>query len=127
MLEFARVITLVNLDRVADARERLAAVPRALDGDYLRAQYAAAQLYVAFAEGQHDFDPAFLREQAEIALSLPSARALLALIAWAEQRAGRSAEGGRLLALARERPGETQIRRLMPRLADWMDGRAGHT
>jgi tetratricopeptide (TPR) repeat protein len=122
MLEFARVVTLVNLGRVAEARERLAAVPRALDGDYLRALYAAAHLYVAFGEGKHDFDPAFLREQAEIALALPTARSLIGLIAWAEQRAGRSAEGARLLALARERPGEDQVRRLMPRLAEWMDG-----
>ena len=124
MLELARVVTLVNLDRAAEARERLAALPRALDGDYLRAQYAVTELYVAFAEGQHDFDPTFLREQAEIALSLPSARSLLGLIAWAEQRAGRPAEGARLLALAGERPGEAQLRRLMPRLAAWMDGRS---
>jgi tetratricopeptide (TPR) repeat protein len=123
MLEFARVVTLVNLDRAGEARDRLSALPRALDGDYLRAQYAATELYVAFAEGHHDFDPAFLREQAEIAMSLPSARSLLALIAWAEQRAGRSAEAARLLALARERPGEAQVRQLMPRLAAWMDGR----
>jgi len=122
-IEFARVITLVNLDRVADARQRLAELPRTLEGDYLRAQHATAQLYVAFGEGQHEFDPAFLREQAEIALSLPTGRILLGLIAWAEDRAGRSAEATRLLAIARERPGESHVRRLLPRLAAWMDSR----
>ena len=125
MLEFARVVTLVNLGRVAEARARIAAMPRALDGDYLRAQYAAAQLYIAFGEGKHDFDPAYLREQAEIALSLPSARSLVGLISWAEHCAGRSAEAMRLLAIARERPGEAQVRRLMPRLAEWMETRPG--
>jgi hypothetical protein len=122
MLTYACVVTLVNLDRVAEARVRFDTLPRALEGDYLRAQRAAAELYLAFAEGEHRFDPAFLREQADIAIALPSARVLLGLLAWAQGRAGHPRLAADLLAQARERPGESHVHRLYPRLAVWMDG-----
>ena len=91
------------------------------EGDYLRAQRAAAELYLAFGDGQHTFDPAYLREQADIAIALPSGRVLLGLIAWAEGRAGHPRREAELLALARARPGESHVRRLYPRVAAWMD------
>jgi tetratricopeptide (TPR) repeat protein len=124
MLAYGCVVTLVNLDRVAEARVRFDTLPRALEGDYLRAQRAAAELYLAFGEGAHRFEPAFLREQADIAVTLPSARVLLGLLAWAQDQAGHPRIAAELLALARDRPGESHVRRLYPRLATWMDGRA---
>jgi hypothetical protein len=123
MIEYARVITLVNVGRVGEARDELNAVPLTLEGDYLRAQRAAAELYVAFGEGQHRFDQAYLSEQADIASNLPSARTLLGLLAWAQDHAGRPREASRLILLAVERPGEDLVRHLYPRLAAWMDER----
>jgi len=123
MLEYACVVTLVNLDRTAEARVRFDTLPRALEGDYLRAQRAAAELYLAFGEGEHHFDPAYLREQADIAAAIPSGRVLLGPSDEAEGRAGHPRREAELLALARALPGESHVRRLYPRVAAWMDER----
>jgi tetratricopeptide (TPR) repeat protein len=123
-LEYSRVQTLVNLDRVAEARARFDELPRALEGDYLRLVRATTELYLAFAEGEHQFEPAYLREQAEIGMGIPSAIAQLALIAWAEERLGHRRAAADLLAIARARSGLRYVRLFYPRLADWMEARA---
>lgn len=116
---YQRVVTMVNLGRVTEARHNFEALPRTLEGDYLRVLRATAELYLALVEGQHRFDPTFLQEQADIALPLPSARALLSLLAWAQDHAGQPGVSAQLLAAARDKPGGAQVQRLYPRLADW--------
>jgi tetratricopeptide (TPR) repeat protein len=120
MLEYNRAITLVNIGRVAEARQVFESLPVALEGDYLRQLRAHAELYLAFAEGRHDIDVEALRERAEAALPVASARPLLGLLAWAFRQIGRRDEAAQLLALARARAGEALVDRLYPKLAEWM-------
>ena len=120
-VEYAMVVTLVNLNRVADARRRFDAITRTLEGDYLRALRASAELYVAFGEDQPRFEPALLRERGDVALALPSALPLLLLVAWAYERAGQGASAAPLLAAARARTGWDLLRPFYPRLAAWHD------
>jgi tetratricopeptide (TPR) repeat protein len=120
-VEYGIVITLVNLGRAADARRRFDAIKRTLEGDYLRALRASAELYLAFAEEQTRFEPALLRERADVALALPSALPLLLLVAWAYQRCGDRDSEARLLAAAAGRTGWDLLRPLYPRLAAWHD------
>jgi len=120
MLEYNRVVTLVNLDRIADARRAYQAIPQALEGDYLRQLRAHAELYIAFAEGRHDFDLEALRERADAAIPIASARPLLGLLAWAFRQMGRRDEAAQLLRVARARAGESLVGRLYPKLAAWM-------
>jgi hypothetical protein len=127
ILEYGRVVTLVNLDRVGDARAAFEALPRSLEGDYLRAQRTATELYVCLAEGEHTLPPSFLEEQAQIALTLTAGGSLLALLAWAEDHAGRTGVADRLLAAAGARPRADIARAAMPRLAAWVDGRRAAT
>ena len=120
-IEYSMVVTLVNLDRVADARRRFDAITRTLEGDYLRALRASAELYVAFAENQSRIESALLRERADVAVSLPSALPLLLLVAWAYERSGQREAAAPLLAAARTRTGWDLLRPLYPRLAAWHD------
>jgi hypothetical protein len=121
MIEYERMVTLINLGQIAEARRRFDALPRALEGDYLRIQRTIAELYLCFGEDRHQFDPAFLQEQADLAVGLRSATALLVLLAWAQVFAGHDRRAAELLTLARERPGQAQMRKLYPRLCTWMD------
>jgi hypothetical protein len=125
MLEYNRAVTLANLDRVSEARRAFEAIPQALEGDYLRQLRAHAELYIAFVEGRHDFDLEALRERAEAAMPVASARPLLGLLAWAFGQIGRREESAQLLALARARAGETLVARLYPKLGDWMAAARG--
>ena len=121
MIEYERMVTLINLGQIAEARQRFDALPRALEGDYLRVQRTIAELYLCFGENRHGFDPAFLQEQADIALGLRSAPGLLVLLAWAQVFAGQDRRAAELLTLARERSGQEQMRKLYPRACTWMD------
>jgi tetratricopeptide (TPR) repeat protein len=123
-VEYARMVTLVNLGRTEEARRRLEALPRVLEGDYLRFVRATTELYIAFGEGRHELPAAYLREQADIALGIPTGRALLGLLAWAEAQAGRRAASARLLGAAREREGGELVRSAYPLLAAWLDAQA---
>jgi tetratricopeptide (TPR) repeat protein len=121
MIEYERMITLINLGQIAEARQRFDALPRALEGDYLRVQRTIAELYLCFAEDDHRFDPAFLQEQADIALGLRSASVLLVLLAWAQNLSGHDRRAAQLLTLARERTDQAWMRKLYPRVCTWMD------
>jgi len=123
MIEYERVVTLVNLGRIPEARRGFDALPRILEGDYLRLLRSTTELYLALGEGEHRFDSAFLREQAEIALAISAARSQLMLLAWAQDQAGQPGTAAQLLEVARDRPGEAIVRKLYPRLAEWMDAR----
>ena len=120
-VEYSMVVTLVNLNRVADARRCFDAITRTLEGDYLRALRASAELYVAFGEDESRFEPALLRERADVALALPSALPLLLLVAWAYERSGQRDSAAPLLAAARARGGWDLLRPFYPRLAAWHD------
>lgn len=121
IIEYERVVTLINLGQIAEARRRFDGLPRALEGDYLRVQRTIAELYLCFGENRHGFDPAFLDEQADIALGLRSAPALLVLLAWAQVFAGHDRRAAELLTLARERSGQEQMRKVYPRVCTWMN------
>jgi len=121
MIEYERMVTLINLGQIAEARRRFDALPRALEGDYLRIQRVIAELYLCFGEERHQFDPAFLQEQADLAAGLRSTPGLLVLLAWAQVFAGHDRRAAELLTLARARPGQPQMRKLYPRLCAWMD------
>jgi tetratricopeptide (TPR) repeat protein len=121
MIEYERMVTLINLGQIAEARQRFDALPRALEGDYLRVQRTIAELYLCFAEERHRFDPAFLQEQADIALGLRSASVLLVLLAWAQNLSGHDRRAAQLLTLARERTDQAWMRKLYPRVCTWMD------
>jgi hypothetical protein len=122
-LAYARVVTLVNLDRVPEAAARFAALPRLLEGDYLRLQRSYAELYLAFAEGRRQFDRDELHAQADQALALPQARAWLTLLAWAHEQMGDGAAAARLLAAAENRSSPERVRAIFPKLADWLASR----
>jgi tetratricopeptide (TPR) repeat protein len=121
MIEYERMVTLINLGQIAEARQRFDGLPRALEGDYLRVQRTITELYLCFAEDRHRFDPAFLQEQADLALGLRSASVLLVLLAWAQNFAGHDRRAAQLLTLARERTDQDWIRKLYPRVCSWMD------
>jgi len=121
MIEYERMVTLVNLGRIPEARRRFEALPRTLEGDYLRLQRTITELYLSFAEETHQFEPAFLREQADIALGLREASAFPALLAWAQGFAGHPREAAPLLAAARQRASVRALYKLYPRLGAWMD------
>ncbi len=118
--EYAQVVTLINLDRVAEASARFAALPRALEGDYLRLVRLHAELYLALAEGRESFDRQELRLQANQVLPMEQERALLVLLAWAHDQIGARAEADRLLAVAETRPFPERVRAVYPKLADWL-------
>jgi hypothetical protein len=122
-LEYARVVTLVNLDRVPEAAALFTALPRVLEGDYLRVQRAFAELYLAFAEGRQQFDREELRAQADLALAMPQGRGWLTVIAWAYKQMGDGASAARLLAVAETRASPARIRAFYPKLADWAERR----
>jgi tetratricopeptide (TPR) repeat protein len=122
-LEYAQVVTLVNLDRISEAAAHFAALPRLLEGDYLRLQRAYSELYLALAEGRRQFDRDELRAQTDQALALPQGRALLTLLAWAYEQLGDRASATRLLEAAETRPSAERVRAMFPRLADWLASR----
>ena len=119
-LAYAQVVTLVNLDRVPEAAARFAALPRLLEGDYLRIQRAYAELYLALTEGRRQFDREELGWQAEQALTVPQGRAWLTLLAWAYEQMGDRTTAARLLATAETRPSAERVRAMFPKLADWL-------
>jgi tetratricopeptide (TPR) repeat protein len=122
VVEYAEVITLVNLDRVGEARQRLdqkhGKVP---DGDYLRMQHWAAELYVCLGEGEHPLDADALHERARAALKVTGAAALLGLCAWAHERSGDRDQAWHLLREAYDRKEGLRLERALPRLYEWME------
>jgi hypothetical protein len=122
VVEYAEVITLVNLGRVGEARQRLlqkhGEVPT---GDYLRLQHWGAELYVSLAEDEHQIDPDQLHQMAIVALKITGAAALLGLTAWAHWKLGDTDQAWHLLREAFDRRGGLQLERALPRLHAWME------
>lgn len=123
-VQYAEVVTLVNLGRIGEARARfLERSPRAPEGDYLRMQHWVAELYLALAGADLAFDEDDLHERARAGLRMTGGAALLGLTAWAHHRAGDVDQSWHLLREALDRPGEP-IERSLPRLHAWMQAHA---
>jgi hypothetical protein len=123
LTEYAEIVTLVNLDRVAEARQRLDGKRPVPTGNYLKLQHWVAELYVCFAEGAHRLDGDALHERARAALGISNAAALLALCAWAHEQAGDRDQAEHLLAEAFDRREGLHLDRALPRLHAWMETR----
>ena len=126
LTEYAEVVSLVNLGRTGEARQRFDA--RAGDdapvGDYLKLQHWAAELYIALAEGGHRLDGDELHARARVALAVSGAAALLGLLAWAELEAGDREFAWHLLREAFDRRKSLHIKEGLPLLHSWMEANA---
>jgi len=126
LTEYAEVVTLVNLGRTGEARQRFDA--RSGDGpplgDYLRLQHWIAELYICLAEGGHRIDGDELHARARIGLQISGAAALLGLLAWAEHEAGDQEFAWHLLREAYDRRKQLHIKEGLPLLQAWMDSHA---
>jgi tetratricopeptide (TPR) repeat protein len=126
LTEYAEVVTLVNLGRTGEARQRFDA--RVGDGppagDYLKLQHWVAELYVCLAEGSHRIDGDELHARARIALAVNGAAALLGLLAWAEHEAGDREFAWHLLREAFDRRRQLHLKEGLPLLHAWMEANA---
>ncbi len=121
-VQYAELFTLVNLDRVAEARGILAARhPVVPEGDYLRVLHWAAELYVCLAEGAHSLEADELHVRARTALGITSAAALLGLVAWAHHHAGDLDQAWLCLREADDRRAGVPIEQTLPKLHAWME------
>jgi tetratricopeptide (TPR) repeat protein len=125
VVEYSEMMTLVNLGRSGEARQRLdqkhGQVP---EGDYLRLQHWGAELYVCLAEGEHRLDPEALHQCAIAALKITGAAALLGLTSWAHWKMGDLDQAWHLLREAFDRREGIKLERSMPLLWKWMDAHA---
>lgn len=123
--EYAELVVLVNLDRVAEARALLGARhPKVPEGDYLRVLHWGAELYVALAEGKHALSADELHERARAALGITSAASLLGLLAWAHHASGDLDQAWHLLREAEDRRVGVPIEATLPKLHAWMAAHA---
>src|SRR5262249_13212184 len=122
VVEYGEIISLVNLERLREAREifdrRHKVVP---DGDYLRVHHWVTELYLDMAEGTCTVDDDDLHPRVRFRLGLSSGAALLALLAWAEHARGDLDLAWHLLREACDRRGEVPLERTMPRLHAWIE------
>lgn len=125
-VEYSEIVTLVNLGRAGEARQRFEQRREVPEGDYLRVQHWAAELYVLFAEGEHRLSSDDLHERSRAALAITSAAALLGLCAWAQLVAGEEDYAWLLLREAYDRVEGTAIDKAMPRLWAWMEAERPH-
>jgi hypothetical protein len=121
-VEYAEMTTLVNLGRVGEARQRFeqkhGKVP---EGDYLRVQHWAAELYICFAEGEHRLTPDEVHTRSQVALGITGAAGLLGLCAWAQHHKGDLDQAWHLLREAYDRKSGTGLERGLPKLWEWME------
>ena len=126
LTEYAEEVTLVNLGRTGESRQRFDA--RAGDGppvgDYLLLQHWVAELYICLAEGSHRFDGDELHARARIGLQVSGAAALLGLLAWAELESGDRDFAWHLLREAFDRRRQLHLKEGMPLLHTWMEANA---
>ncbi len=126
LAEYSEEVTLVNLGRTGEARQRFDA--RAGEGppvgDYLRLQHWVAELYISMAEGGHRFDGDELHTRARVGLQVSGAAALLGLLAWAELESGDREFAWHLLREAFDRRKQLHLKEGMPILHTWMEANA---
>ncbi len=125
VVEFTEIVTLVNLGRVGEARQRFdGKAGKVPEGDYLRMQYWGAQLYVCLAEGEHRIDADSLHQCAITALKITGAAPLLGLTAWAHWKLGDTDQAWHLLREAYDRRQGLRLERALPLLWKWMEEHA---
>lgn len=125
--QYGEVIALCNLGRLAEAKQKLQALPAAPEGDYLLLKQWTTELYVRFACTETPPGSAELWTRAERALRITASSALLALCAWAyTQEAARDLDlAWHLLREALDRLDGEPLQQIMPPLWRWMqDNRA---
>jgi hypothetical protein len=116
---------LINLGRLTEARARLTALGPAPQGEYLRLQHWTLELYLALAEGHHDFPEEELYRRSRAALAITTAAGLLGLLAWAYQQRGDQEMSRHLLAECLDRHFGPRISGALPLLQRWLDQQAG--
>jgi tetratricopeptide (TPR) repeat protein len=117
----SEVFALINLGRLTEARASLAALGPAPEGEYLRLQHWTLELYLALAEGHHDFPEEELYRRSRAALAITTAAALLGLLAWAYQQRGDQEMSRHLLAECLDRHFGPRISGSLPLLQRWLD------
>lgn len=125
--QYGEVIALCNLGQLAEAKQKLQALPPAPEGDYLLLKQWTTELYVRFACTEAPPGSAELWTRAERALRITASSALLALCAWAyTQEAARDVDlAWHLLREAIDRLDGEPLQQIMPPLWRWMqDNRA---
>lgn len=123
--QYGEVIALCNLNRPAEARQRLLSLSDRPEGDYLLVKYWTTHLYVAFALDQLDVDEADLWERAQRALRITASSALLSLCSWAYHRLGDQDLAWHLLREAFDRLEGMPLEKTMPPLWLWMQAHRG--
>jgi len=103
VLDFAEVAILVNLDQIEEARACLAERREGERGEVDRLAMITAELYLALAEGHHEFDETKLHEWGRYALGLSVGAPLLCLTGWAFRRLGDQDMAEHLLTEAADR------------------------
>jgi hypothetical protein len=124
-VRYTRVIALINLERLPDARkelERQRILPG--EGDYLRTVRWTAELYLWMAEGAHPLDLDQLHERARVALGMTLGATLLGLTAWAHAQRQSHDQAWHLLRESLDRRQERGMARVMPRLHAWIEAHA---
>jgi tetratricopeptide (TPR) repeat protein len=122
MVGYSEITTLVNLDRIKEARARLDDQTKPDSGsNYLEVLHWSAELYVCMGEGRHEISEDDLHARALVALRITTAAALIALIAWAHHSAGDEDQAWHLLREAYDRDWAPGMRQGMPVLMRWME------
>jgi hypothetical protein len=88
VLDFGEVAILINLGQVEEARACLEERREGERGEVDRLARITAELYLALAEGSHDFEEAELHEWGRYALGLTVGAPLLGLTGWAFRELG---------------------------------------
>lgn len=123
LARYAEASCLAVLGRVEEAREVANDLGSSPEGDYLLMTYQTTMLHVTFAEGHHRIPEDDLFEQAHRALEIPSASALLGLLAWAYVEIGDDDMADHLLDEAFDRHPGPRLANGMPKLEAWMQAR----
>jgi hypothetical protein len=120
VVEYAEVMTLVNLNRVGEARHRLERLQMP-QGDYLRVLHWAAEMYVGLCDNDHRLTIDELHERSRVALTMTGGAALLGLCAWANLFSRQEDEAWHLLREAYDRQTGMKLDKTMPHLWKWME------
>jgi|GEM_PF-861274 len=126
-VSYGEVVTLVNLDRVGEARQRLEQHKTVPKGDFLRLLHWAAELYVCLGEGEHRLSDDELHERSRAALGMTSGSALLGLCAWAQHYAQQQLkepdldQAWHVLRESYDRRSGAALPRALPKLWTWME------
>lgn len=122
LVDLAMVHSLVELDRLGEAQALIEECRERLpSGRYLQVQLWSAELYVAFAEGEHRFSDEELFQRARTGLEISSAVGLLVLVAWAYLHSEDNDQAGHLLGQGLDREGIALVQSTMPRLWTWVE------